>query len=119
MFHGCSFSYFVFFSYLCQNKAKKMNNNRHFILISNDDGYKAKGINALVEMLRDMADILVCAPDSARSGYARAFSATTPLDLTPRHREEGVEVWSSNGTRHSSPYFIDARSTFTSKSSLR
>ena len=75
-----------------------MNNNRPFILISNDDGYKAKGINALVEMLRDMADILVCAPDSARSGYARAFSATKPLDLTPRHREEGVEVWSSNGT---------------------
>lgn len=69
-----------------------------FILISNDDGFEAKGINALVDMLRDMADLLVCAPDSARSGYARAFSATTPLHLIPQHQEEGLEVWSSNGT---------------------
>ena len=69
-----------------------------FILISNDDGFEAKGINALVDMIRDMADLLVCAPDSARSGYARAFSATTPLHLIPQHREEGLEVWSSNGT---------------------
>ena len=64
-----------------------MNSKRPFILISNDDGFKAKGINALIDMLRDMADLLVCAPDSARSGYARAFSATTPLNLILQHRE--------------------------------
>ena len=53
-----------------------MENKRPFILISNDDGYEAKGIHCLVELIRDMADILVCAPDGARSGYACAFSAT-------------------------------------------
>ena len=71
---------------------------RPLILISNDDGYQAKGINQLVDMLRDLADILVCAPDAARSGFSCAFSATTPLLLTKRHEEEGVEIWSSNGT---------------------
>ena len=71
---------------------------RPLILISNDDGYEAKGINCLVDMLRDLADILVCAPDSARSGFSCAFSATTPLRLVKRHEEEGVAVWSSNGT---------------------
>jgi len=73
-------------------------NHRPLILISNDDGYQAKGINNLVEMLRDMADILVCAPDSARSGFSCAFSATVPLVLTKQHEEPGVQVWSSNGT---------------------
>lgn len=72
--------------------------NRPLILISNDDGYQAKGINVLVDMLRDMADILVCAPDSARSGYSCAFSATVPLRLTKQHEENGIEIWSSNGT---------------------
>ena len=68
------------------------------ILISNDDGYQAKGINCLIDMVRDLGDVLVCAPDGPRSGFACAFSATTPLTLTLRSKEEGVEVWSCNGT---------------------
>lgn len=75
-----------------------MENKRPFVLISNDDGYEAKGIHCLIELIRDMADILVCAPDGARSGYACAFSATLPLTLTCRHQEPGLEIWSCNGT---------------------
>ena len=71
---------------------------RPLLLISNDDGYQAKGINSLVEMLKDIADILVCAPETACSGMACAFSATTPLRLHLREKREGVEVWSCNGT---------------------
>ncbi len=68
------------------------------ILISNDDGYLAKGINSLVEMLSDIADILVCAPEDARSGYSTAFSATLPLRLKKHFEKEGVQIWSCNGT---------------------
>ncbi len=75
-----------------------MENKKPFILISNDDGYQAKGINSLVDMIRDMADILVCAPESGRSGMACAFSANEPLVLVPQRQEEGLEVWSCNGT---------------------
>ena len=75
-----------------------MNIKRPLILISNDDGYHAKGINQLIAMLRDMADIIVCAPESARSGFATAFSATVPLRLKLRRKEEGMEMWSCNGT---------------------
>ena len=76
---------------------------RPLLLISNDDGYQAKGIRELVEMVSDYGDILVCAPDSARSGYACAFSATTPLTLECRERYTAasgasVEIWSCNGT---------------------
>lgn len=44
------------------------------ILISNDDDISAKGINALVEMISDLGDIIVCAPDGPRSGQSRAFT---------------------------------------------
>jgi len=75
-----------------------MEKKRPLVLISNDDGYQAKGIKVLVDMLSDMADILVCAPEEARSGFSCAFSATTPLRLQLRERRQGVEVWSCNGT---------------------
>jgi len=68
------------------------------ILVSNDDGYHAKGIRSLVEMIADMADVLVCAPESARSGYACAFSAAEPLRLKQRKPIAGAQVWSCNGT---------------------
>ena len=71
---------------------------RPLLLISNDDGYQAKGINDLVEMLSGMGDIIVCAPEEARSGYSCAFSATMPLRLNCREKRPGVEIWSCNGT---------------------
>ena len=74
------------------------NDNRPLILISNDDGYQAKGINQLVDMVRHLGYVIVCAPEGPRSGFACAFSATTPLTLTLRRQEEGVEIWSCNGT---------------------
>ncbi len=75
-----------------------MEKNKPLILLSNDDGYDAKGINCLVKMVKDFGDVLVCAPEGPRSGMACAFSANTPLTLTLRRKEEGVEVWSCNGT---------------------
>ena len=71
---------------------------RPLLLISNDDGYRAKGIHDLIDMLSDIGDIIVCAPEEARSGYSCAFSATTPLRLHCREKRSGVEIWSCNGT---------------------
>jgi 5'-nucleotidase len=71
---------------------------RPLLLISNDDGYQAKGINSLVEMLSDLADMVVCAPENARSGFSCAFSATIPLRLKLCAKRPGIEIWSCNGT---------------------
>ena len=71
---------------------------RPLLLISNDDGYQAKGIRELVEMVSDLGDLIVCAPESARSGFSCAFSAMTPLKLQLREKRKGVEIWSCNGT---------------------
>ncbi len=51
------------------------------ILISNDDGYLAPGINALAEALAPIADIVVVAPDSNRSGASNSLSLDRPLSV--------------------------------------
>ncbi|MCQ2221781.1 MAG: hypothetical protein MJZ12_10305, partial [Prevotella sp.] len=48
--------------------------NRPLILISNDDGFEAKGINELTKIASEFGDVIVCAPDGGRSGKSRAFS---------------------------------------------
>lgn len=75
-----------------------MENKKPLILISNDDGYHAKGLLSLVEMVSEMGDVVVCAPDAARSGYACAISAENHLKLKLRRKYSGVEVWSCSGT---------------------
>ncbi len=49
------------------------------ILISNDDGYLAPGINALADQLSSIADIVVVAPDSNRSGSSNSLTLDRPL----------------------------------------
>ncbi|MBQ9651829.1 MAG: 5'/3'-nucleotidase SurE [Prevotella sp.] len=75
-----------------------MKNKRPLILISNDDGYRARGIRCLVEMVKDFGDVIVCAPNSGRSGSSCAFTVTDSLRLIKRGEEPGVEVWSCTGT---------------------
>lgn len=75
-----------------------MEEKKPLILISNDDGYQSKGICSLVEMLGGLGEIIVCAPESARSGFSCAFSAATPLVLKRQHNMGEVSVWSCNGT---------------------
>ena len=52
------------------------------ILISNDDGYLAPGINALAQALASIAEIIVVAPDSNRSGASNSLSLDRPLTVT-------------------------------------
>lgn len=71
---------------------------RPYLLISNDDGYTAGGINFLIDTLRPIADLLVVAPDSPRSGQGCAITPTHPLTVRLVRREEGLKVYACNGT---------------------
>lgn len=51
------------------------------ILISNDDGYLAPGINALANALAPIAEIVVVAPDSNRSGSSNSLTLDRPLSV--------------------------------------
>lgn len=49
------------------------------ILISNDDGYRARGILALREGLQGLGDLTVVAPDRNRSGASNSLTLEVPL----------------------------------------
>jgi len=49
------------------------------ILLSNDDGYQADGLATLALSLRDMADIVIVAPDRNQSGASHSLTLNTPL----------------------------------------
>lgn len=51
------------------------------ILVSNDDGYLATGINALAKALSEVAEIVVVAPDRNHSGASNSLTLHTPLRI--------------------------------------
>ena len=71
---------------------------RPFILISNDDGYQALGINYLIDTLRPVADLLVVAPDGPRSGFSCAITTQVHMTLRTVREEEGLTVMACSGS---------------------
>lgn len=51
------------------------------ILVSNDDGYFAPGIAALVEALREVGEVTVVAPERDRSGASNSLTLDRPLSF--------------------------------------
>jgi len=52
------------------------------ILISNDDGYRARGLDCLSQSLKTLADITVVVPDRDRSGASNSLTLDNPLRAT-------------------------------------
>jgi len=67
---------------------------RPLILLSNDDGYRSAGIGALRTALAELADVVVCAPESEQSASSHSLSLHRPLRLF-RH---GDGIFSVDGT---------------------
>lgn len=51
------------------------------ILLSNDDGYSAKGLISLADALRPLADLTVVAPERNRSGASNSLTLDRPLSI--------------------------------------
>jgi 5'-nucleotidase len=49
------------------------------ILVSNDDGYRAEGLQQLAQALRPLAEVTVVAPDRNRSGASNSLTLDVPL----------------------------------------
>jgi len=64
------------------------------ILISNDDGYSARGIEALVDALEGCGELLVVAPEVNHSGSSNSLTLNRPLSV--RHSSRGFHI--INGT---------------------
>ncbi|MGL5937944.1 MAG: 5'/3'-nucleotidase SurE [Phocaeicola sp.] len=71
---------------------------RPLILLSNDDGVTAKGINELITCLRQIADLVVVAPDAPRSGYSGAITCESPVRYSLVKEGQGVLIYKCTGT---------------------
>ncbi len=73
-------------------------NKKPLILITNDDGLQAKGINELAKSLREIGDLVVFAPDGPRSGMSSAITSAVPISYALVKKEEGLTVYRCTGT---------------------
>src|SRR5215813_7981825 len=67
---------------------------RPLILVTNDDGVNAPGIAAARDVLREIGDVVVAAPDRERSASSHSISLDRPL----RVDELGPGVYAIDGT---------------------
>lgn len=68
------------------------------ILITNDDGYFAPGLKALIEMVSSLGELLIIAPEEGASGMSHAITIKVPLRATKMESEEGFTFYKVNGT---------------------
>jgi len=61
-----------------------MTKSRPKILVTNDDGIKAKGIRALIVEMCKLGDVYVVAPDKPQSGKGHAITIDAILELKPQ-----------------------------------
>ena len=73
-------------------------NNRPKILITNDDGYRAGGLQALIEAARPFGDLLVVASNEGQSGMSHALTVKIPIRVEKYLEEPGLTIYVSNGT---------------------
>ena len=68
------------------------------ILVSNDDGISAKGIRFLVELMKELGDVVVVAPDSPQSGMGHAITIGNTLRLEETDIFNDVKAYECSGT---------------------
>ena len=73
---------------------------RKLILITNDDGVGAQGIAVLADLMLQLGDVIVVAPDGGRSGAACSITCTQAVTLSRRADMErpGLSVYACSGT---------------------
>jgi 5''/3''-nucleotidase SurE len=73
-------------------------NRRPLVLITNDDGIKAGGLRALVEMAEKYADVVVVAPNQSYSGMSHSITIKIPLYAKLIREKPGFKLYKINGT---------------------
>ena len=72
--------------------------DKPLILITNDDGHDARGIQVLTQLMMELGDVVVVAPDGARSAQSNALTVTHPIRFKKLEQKEGLLRYSCTGT---------------------
>ncbi|MBQ3749758.1 MAG: 5'/3'-nucleotidase SurE [Bacteroidales bacterium] len=68
------------------------------ILVVNDDGYEARGLEAMVEIAKTFGEVVVVTPDKVQSAMGHAITMNVPLHVRQYKTVDGVQYWRTNGT---------------------
>ncbi|MBR4644329.1 MAG: 5'/3'-nucleotidase SurE [Bacteroidaceae bacterium] len=68
------------------------------ILVTNDDGLNAQGISVLIKCMQELGQVVVVAPNGARSGSACSITPIVPVTLKLEREEENLSIYSCSGT---------------------
>ncbi len=72
---------------------------KKLILVSNDDGYMAKGVRELMAMLAPYGEVVAICPHTGRSGQSMALTFDAPLRVREVESPvEGTRLYSCSGT---------------------
>ena len=75
-----------------------MDKNRPLILITNDDGYAAKGLRKLVTLMRTLGDVVLISTDEVMSAKSHSCTIRDRLYVRLVQQEEGFTEYRCNGT---------------------
>lgn len=84
-----------YFSFLCVKEIRMK--DKPLILVTNDDGIHAKGLDFLATIAKDYGDVVIVAPDKPQSGMGHAVTMSIPLWLK-EIKMDGVSAYSVSGT---------------------
>ena len=74
--------------------------SKPLILVTNDDGIVSTGIRVLAEVMSEIGEVIVVAPDSPQSGMGHAITIGEPLRLTPSNLFDdlAIKAYKCSGT---------------------
>lgn len=75
-----------------------MPKTKPLILVTNDDGIFASGILSLIEVMKELGDVIVVAPDKPQSGMGHAITINSTLRFNKVKIEGVLGAYSSTGT---------------------
>jgi len=67
-----------------------MEKEKPLILVTNDDGIDSPGIYALAEVMKELGEVVVAAPDRQQSAVGHALTVAQPLRITKFKRNKMI-----------------------------
>ena len=68
------------------------------ILITNDDGYQSKGIQSLINAVKDFGEIMIVAPDGPQSGMGHAITVNHSIRCNKTKFHGSLDSYFCSGT---------------------
>lgn len=72
--------------------------HKPLILVTNDDGITAPGIRALIEVMKEIGEVVVVAPNSPQSGMGHAITVNNTIFLEKISIDKEIDEYACSGT---------------------